>query len=240
VRFRDVRANARVRTARKLVCEMEALCFATDQDEHRRAFLFEGVSWRNQYRRVVHGELIREQIRADVYWKNWRSGARRAIRTARRGAAPPAAPSRGEDELDGATSPKAVGKTKRPGAEKAEPVVATEPTAADTACSEELARRIREAMDGREGVTEGEIFGGAAWMVNGNVACGTAGDRLLVRVAPIDRDRFVADAHVHALIRGARALGGFVTVDSGAIADDANLARWIDAATGYAAWLPPR
>jgi hypothetical protein len=34
--------------------------------KYRRAFLFEGVSWRNQYTRVVHGELTREQIRQDA------------------------------------------------------------------------------------------------------------------------------------------------------------------------------
>lgn len=63
---------------------MEALAFDADEDEYRRAFLFEGVSWRNQYTRVVHGELTREQIRNDAAWTAWRSGARVAVREARR------------------------------------------------------------------------------------------------------------------------------------------------------------
>jgi hypothetical protein len=33
---------------------------------------------------------------------------------------------------------------------------------------------------------------------------------------------------------------GFVTVEADAIADDAELARWIDAGAGYAAWLAPK
>jgi hypothetical protein len=84
--LRELGADRRARTARKLVEEMDALGFETDADEYRRAFLFEGVSWRNQYTRVVHGELTREQIRADAAWAAWRSGARAAVREARRGA----------------------------------------------------------------------------------------------------------------------------------------------------------
>jgi hypothetical protein len=76
--------NARARTARKLVEEMEALGFESDEDEYRRAFLFEGVSWRNQYTRTVHGELTREQTRGDGPWEAWRSGARTTVREARR------------------------------------------------------------------------------------------------------------------------------------------------------------
>ena len=63
---------------------MEALAFGDDDDEYRRAFLFEGVSWRNQYTRVVHGELTVEQIRSDAAWRTWRNGARAAVRSARR------------------------------------------------------------------------------------------------------------------------------------------------------------
>lgn len=85
VGFRDRGANARARTARGLVAEMEALAFEADEDEYRRAFLFEGVSWRNQYTRVVHGELTREQTRDDDAWSSWRNGARIAVGDARRG-----------------------------------------------------------------------------------------------------------------------------------------------------------
>ena len=65
--------------------EMEALGFETDEDEYRRAFLFEGVSWRNQYTRVVHGDLTRDQIRGDDAWRAWMTDARSAVRAARRG-----------------------------------------------------------------------------------------------------------------------------------------------------------
>jgi hypothetical protein len=71
---------------------MEALGFEADEDEYLRAFLFEGVSWRNQYTRVVHGELTRDQTRGDEPWRTWKSGARIAVRAARRERPPPDAP----------------------------------------------------------------------------------------------------------------------------------------------------
>jgi hypothetical protein len=33
---------------------------------------------------------------------------------------------------------------------------------------------------------------------------------------------------------------GFVAVDADAIAGEYELARWLDAAAGYAGWLPPK
>ena len=63
---------------------MEALAFAADDDEYRRAFLFEGVSWRNQYVRVVHGELTREQIRSEAAWADLAQRRARRVAEARR------------------------------------------------------------------------------------------------------------------------------------------------------------
>jgi hypothetical protein len=82
--LKELRANRRARAAGKLVGEMESLGFETDSDEYRRAFLSEGVSWRNQYIRVVHGELTREQIRSNAAWAAWRGGTRAALAEARR------------------------------------------------------------------------------------------------------------------------------------------------------------
>lgn len=112
--------------------------------------------------------------------------------------------------------------------------------AVEVAPSEELTQRVRDAVAGREDVTEGTTFGCVTWMVNGNVACGVTGDRLLVRVDRCDCERLLAEPHVQPMRRGTRTMRGFVTIDSDAIADDVELTRWVDAGTGYAAWLSPK
>lgn len=108
------------------------------------------------------------------------------------------------------------------------------------AYSAELARRIRAVIGGQDGVSERRMFGGIGWMVNGNMACGTMGDNLLVRLDRHDSDRILADPHVELMQMGARTMRGFFTVDASVIADDTELARWIDAGAAYAASLPPK
>jgi hypothetical protein len=68
----------------------------------------------------------------------------------------------------------------------------------------------------------------------------TLGDDLLVRVDVSDRDRLLAEAHVRPVTTGTRTMRSFVAVDADAIAGEGELARWLDAAGGYAAWLPPK
>jgi hypothetical protein len=116
---------------------MEALSFGTDEDEYRRAFLLEGVSWRNQYTRVVHGELTSDEILPAAAWIQWRSAVRPAVRQARREPVRVTSPPPREFVLDIARS--------------TQPVVEDARVPAATASSDELARHIRTMLDGRDG-----------------------------------------------------------------------------------------
>lgn len=108
------------------------------------------------------------------------------------------------------------------------------------AYSEELAARIREVIGARDGVSERKMFGGIAWMVNGNMACGTLGEDMMVRLDPEDAERALAEPHVGPMEFTGRSMRGFITVDAGGIVDGADLARWIDAGASFAASLPPK
>ena len=108
------------------------------------------------------------------------------------------------------------------------------------AFSEELAQRIRDVIATRDGVTERKMFGGIAWMINGNMACGAMGVSLLVRLDRNDSDRILAEPHVGLMRMGERTMRGFFTVDAAGIAGDDQLASWVDAGATYAASLPPK
>ena len=54
------------------------------------------------------------------------------------------------------------------------------------AFDEGLAERIRAVLDARSDVDERRMFGGIAFLVAGNMACGVMGEDLLVRMAPTD------------------------------------------------------
>ena len=108
------------------------------------------------------------------------------------------------------------------------------------AYSEELAERIREIIDARPGVVERKMFGGVAWMVNGNMACGVIGEDLMVRLDHDEAELALAEDHVGPMDFTGRPMRGFVVVEAMGISVDDSLGRWVDAGADYAESLPPK
>lgn len=108
------------------------------------------------------------------------------------------------------------------------------------AYSEKLAARIREAIGGRGQVSERKMFGGIAWMIDGNMAVGTLGEDLMVRLSREDAEQALTEPHVGPMDFTGRPMRGFVTVQAAGIATDAELARWVDAGADHAASLPAK
>ncbi|SRR6266545_2781008 len=108
------------------------------------------------------------------------------------------------------------------------------------AYSEELAERMRGAVGARDGVTERRMFGGIAWMVNGNMAVGTLGEDMMVRLDPDDAAAALGEPHVGPMEFTGRSMRGFITVRAAGIVADVDLARWVDAGASHAASLPPK
>ena len=109
------------------------------------------------------------------------------------------------------------------------------------AYDEGLAERVRDIAGARAGVTERRMFGGLAWMIGGNMACCVLRDELLVRMAPADREQALTEPHVGEFgMSGKRPMSGFVAVAAPGVAEDADLARWVDCGADFAASLPPK
>jgi TfoX/Sxy family transcriptional regulator of competence genes len=108
------------------------------------------------------------------------------------------------------------------------------------AYSEELAERIREVIEDRPGVTERKMFGGIAWMINSNMACGIIGEDLMVRLDRDDASAALAEEAVGPMEFTGRPMRGFVMVEAAGIDDEADLARWVDAGADFAESLPPK
>jgi TfoX/Sxy family transcriptional regulator of competence genes len=108
------------------------------------------------------------------------------------------------------------------------------------AYDEALAERIRAMIRARDAVTERKMFGGIAWMVGGNMACGVVGEDLCVKLSPEDAERALAEPDTRPFEMGGRTARAFVVVVGGAVAGEAELARWVDAGADHAASLPPK
>jgi hypothetical protein len=108
------------------------------------------------------------------------------------------------------------------------------------AYDEGLADRVRGVIAVRPEVTERRMFGSLAWLVQGNLAVAVTGEELLVRVAPGDAERVLAEPHVRTFDMGGRTMRGFVVVGAEGIAADEDLAHWVDEGADVAMALPPK
>jgi TfoX/Sxy family transcriptional regulator of competence genes len=103
-----------------------------------------------------------------------------------------------------------------------------------------LADRVRESISARPNVSERKMFGGIAFMVDGNMAVGVSGDELMVRLDPADSDQALTEDGVRVFDMTGRPMKGWILVAAERTSDEAGLSEWVDAGAEYAASLPPK
>ncbi len=109
------------------------------------------------------------------------------------------------------------------------------------AYDEVLAERIRELLGPREAVSERKMFGGIAFMVGGNMACGVSSSgELIVRLDPEEYEQALAEPHARVFDLTGRPMRGWILVAAEGSAADEELAGWVDAGADFAASLPPK
>jgi TfoX/Sxy family transcriptional regulator of competence genes len=107
------------------------------------------------------------------------------------------------------------------------------------AFDETLAERVRERLRGAVGINEKKMFGGLAFLTNGNMTVGVHGDDLIVRIDPGDMDLVLAEAGVRPFDMTGRPMRGWILV-AGEALDDGVLDGWIQRARTFVATLPPK
>ncbi|GAA4304915.1 TfoX/Sxy family protein [Streptomyces venetus] len=108
------------------------------------------------------------------------------------------------------------------------------------AYDEGLAQRIRERIGADTAVTEKRMFGGVAFLYEGNMAVGVTGDDLMVRVGPDATDAALTRPGTRVFDMTGRPMRGWVVVDGAAVAEDDALGAWLDEGRAFAASLPPK
>jgi hypothetical protein len=109
------------------------------------------------------------------------------------------------------------------------------------AYDEDLTNRIRELLGSERGVEEKRMFGGLAFLINGNMSVAASGQGgLLVRVPPDDTDTLLERAHVTAMVMAGREARGWLRVDTEGLKTKRQLQSWVTRGVGYARGLPPK
>ena len=109
------------------------------------------------------------------------------------------------------------------------------------AYDEALAARIREALAGREAITEKQMFGGLGFLHHGNMCVGVASQGgLIVRLGDAG-DEYLDEPYVERFSAGGgRTMSGWLLVDEDGIEDTESLETWVDRAVGFTGSLPPK
>jgi TfoX/Sxy family transcriptional regulator of competence genes len=103
-----------------------------------------------------------------------------------------------------------------------------------------LAGRIRAALDEQPAVIERKMFGGLAFMVNGNMCCGLVGSDLVARVGPDQYEEALGKQHARPMDFTGRQMRGFVYVAPEGWSSERDLRTWVDMALRFVLSLPAK
>src|SRR5215467_462036 len=108
------------------------------------------------------------------------------------------------------------------------------------AFDEELANKIRKETKVQAGLTEKKMFGGLAFLINGNMSVGIHGKELIVRIEPNQTDEALKLPGVRIFDISGRPMKGWLLVGGEAMKDAKTLKNWIRTGIKYASSLPKK
>lgn len=105
---------------------------------------------------------------------------------------------------------------------------------------EALVARIRPMMKRRKGSSEQKMFGGVAFMINGNMCVGPWKGSLIVRLDKAQHDDTQSEPFVKPMDITGKVMKGWARVEADGIAADEDLKDWIDRAVKFVRSLPAK
>lgn len=109
------------------------------------------------------------------------------------------------------------------------------------AYDQDLANRLREQLGGEEGVSEKAMFGGLAFLLDGNMAVSvSARGGLLVRVAPEATDEVLSRPHASLAVMRGRPMPGWIRVAPEGVKTKRQLSAWARRGVEFARTLPAK
>jgi TfoX/Sxy family transcriptional regulator of competence genes len=108
------------------------------------------------------------------------------------------------------------------------------------AYDEGLAEHIRVILADRPNVVAKKMFGGVAFILNGNMAVGVINNELIVRASAKEYEALQTEPGVRTFDMTGRPMRGWLVIEPTAISTDADLERWVARGVAVAESLPPK
>lgn len=97
---------------------------------------------------------------------------------------------------------------------------------------------IENDLMGIRGITTKPMFGGMAWLANGNLLCGSREAGMLIRLGKDRDDWAIRHPGIARAVMGGRIMNGWVRAKEEAYADDTLRAKLLQAALEFNRTLP--
>ena len=108
------------------------------------------------------------------------------------------------------------------------------------AYDESLSERIRVVLNDQPAVTERKMFGGLAFLVAGNMACGIVGEDLMLRLGGDGAEAALDAPPTRPMDFTGRPMKSMVYVAPAGFAREQELRAWVGRGVAYARSLPPK
>ena len=108
------------------------------------------------------------------------------------------------------------------------------------AFDEQLANSVRKQLGRKPGLVEKKMFGGLAFLINGNMSVGVHGSELIVRIDPDATTAALKEPGARIFDLTGRPMKGWLLVGAAGVKDQASLTKWVRRGVDYAATLPKK
>jgi TfoX/Sxy family transcriptional regulator of competence genes len=108
------------------------------------------------------------------------------------------------------------------------------------AYNESAANRVRKLLKRRKGFAERKMFGGIAFLLNGNMCCGVVDDDLVLRLGPELAAEALDKPHTREMDFTGKSLKSMVYLAPAGYKTEAALGRWVRQVAQFTASLPPK
>ncbi|PQO47548.1 TfoX/Sxy family protein [Blastopirellula marina] len=105
---------------------------------------------------------------------------------------------------------------------------------------EQLAARVRGLLQRKRGVTEKRMFGGLAFLHNGNMIVGVSQNLLIARIGPDAYEDALEEENVREFDFTGRPMRGWVVIDEPGLVQFAAVKDWTDRAFDFVKTLPAK
>jgi len=108
------------------------------------------------------------------------------------------------------------------------------------AYDEGVAQRVREIIADVSCVSEKKMFGGVAFMVDGNMCVGIVKDQLMLRVGPDQYEALLKKDFVLEMDFTGKPMRGLIYIQPEGFTEDKELQQWIEKALSFVHTLAPK